>query len=754
MLPLAPPAPAPTPRSDRGRIDRQHAVSDVLSVSRFTILQLLFLLLLHAPSLIAVLGVVATAPVSDLVLRPHLGDFVLVGFLLYLLALLLPFANLLWVLVLKLVLDRGLYRSNVEPGLYPKWSRAHLRTWRSERLTQSVLLPLGTMIRSAPLMAWALRQLGATVGKNLQCAHDVEFSGPLDLLSIEDDVAIQTGAYVSTASWVGQELEVGRVRLGSGCTIGMRAAVDQVTVGRGSWITPLTPALADVGPDEIWEGAPARFVGRCTELRRSSSGSRYARPFWLLETRNVLMQVGLEFVLQILPAAGVAWWAATFIFAEEARRAGRYLAAVPSPEVFWHMALYACVTGWITIVLTSVLGCLLVRWTSASPGLIPTRGLRAALLLYRVKKLNQIQRLWTWTVVGQYLRALAGVRFTRVGASESDLMINLVPELTVAHSQVFWSHGCFTNMLDHRARYLKLCQLDMPENFFASNNCVAESGQLPSNFLLGVSTPGNDIRFRRQMRSRLGVPTTVAGNPPVRFGNPDVGAGHRDDVPGFGLFLGRVALNDLFSIGLLPVTEVLAFAVVYTGLLRSFHHPVLSALAAPILVEAFLVCASVLVKKVLVGKTWGSDHSTPFWSWRHFTYFFAQDCFFAWCRRPLRLLSGTVLANHVLRQMGCRIGKRTLLSASLQAFDWNAVSVGDDCVVAGLLQLHSFENMTLQVKRTEIQSGSSINVGAMVMGGALVEPETTLRPLSLVLKGMHLAAASYEGSPAEPVGVA
>jgi hypothetical protein len=88
-------------------------------------------------------------------------------------------------------------------------------------------------------------------------------------------------------------------------------------------------------------------------------------------------------------------------------------------------------------------------------------------------------------------------------------MVNLVPELARADSQVFWSHGSFTNMLDHRARYLKLCQLDMPANFFASNNCVAEAGQLPTNFLLGVSTPANDVRFRRQMRSRLGVPITA-----------------------------------------------------------------------------------------------------------------------------------------------------------------------------------------------------------------------------------------------------
>ena len=75
------------------------------------------------------------------------------------------------------------------------------------------------------------------------------------------------------------------------------------------------------------------------------------------------------------------------------------------------------------------------------------------------------------------------------------------------------------------------------------------------------------------------------------------------------------------------------------------------------------------------------------------------------------LLAGTVLANPIPRQLGCRIGKRTLLTEPLQAFDWNAVTLGDDCVFDGLLQLHSFESMTLRVKRTVIESGSSVDFG-------------------------------------------
>ena len=117
----------------------------------------------------------------------------------------------------------------------------------------------------------------------------------------------------------------------------------------------------------------------------------------------------------------------------------------------------------------------------------------------------------------------------------------------------------------------------------------------------------------------------------------------------------------------------------------------------------------------------------------------------------MRILSGTVLSNLVLRWMGCRIGRRTIMADPLQAFDWNAVSFGDDCIVAGVLQFHSFENMTLKVKKTDIRGGSAVNFGATVMGGAVIEPETTHLPLSLVLKEMHLPTGTYWGSPTEPV---
>ncbi|NHZ73254.1 MAG: hypothetical protein GWP16_02140, partial [Nitrospirae bacterium] len=740
--------------TDRNSTGRDETAARVLSTGYFTTLQVLFLSLLYSPPIIGFLGLIALAEIGEFFMTASLWEFIGVGFLTYLFALSLPFASLLWVKVIKLFMGGHIYKNNVTPGVYPKWSRMHLRTWCIGRLETSVLRPLGAMFRSAPLMAYVLRRLGATVGENLQCAHDVEFSGPLDLLSIEDDVAIQTGAYIHLSRWLGQDLHIGPVHLESGCKIGMRAAIaNHVKVGRGSWINPFTPILDDVGSEEMWEGAPARFSGRCTELKRTADTCELAYPFWFMEALNILMQIFLDFWLIVVPTAAVTWLAVTFIPVRETELASEYFKVTPLHEIVWHMGLYAFITTWVTVVLISVLVCLFLRCTAASPGLYSSRGLKGSLLLFRLKKLNQIQRQWTWTITGQYLRALAGMRFPRLGASECDFMFNLVPELASADSQVFWSHGCFTNMLDHGAEHIKLRQLDMPENFFSGSNCVAESGQFPSNFLLGVSTLGNDIQFRRQMRSRLGEPITVAGNPPVRFASADFEVENEaQKLPSLHLFLARVFLNDIFSIGILRFANILVYVILYVSLLRLNGHVIVSAFIALILAEVLLVVFCAAIKKLIVGSKWGFAHSTPFWSWRHFTYFFAQDCFFTWCRRPLRISAGTVLSNIVLRWMGCQIGKRTIVTSPMQASDWNAVSFGNDCMVNGFLQFHTFENLMLKVKLTKIQDGSAINFGATVMGGAVIEPETTLLPLSLVLKEMHLSTATYEGSPVEPVG--
>jgi non-ribosomal peptide synthetase-like protein len=740
-------------KSDESGAEHEQAGAGVLSIGYFTTLQILFAVLLYSPGFVLFLIALNLVDVETLVTTVSLWELIIVAFFTYLLSLITPFASLLWVMIIKLFIGGDIYKNNLGPGVYPKWSRMHLRIWCIGRMENLVLLTLRVMYRSAPLMAFVLRQLGTKVGNNLQCAYDAALSGPLDLITIDDDVAIQTGAYIQTTRWLGHHLHVGPVHIESGCKIGMRAAIaNNVTVGRGSWITPFTPILASVGPQEMWEGAPARFSGCCTELKRTADTCQYASPIWLLETANILMQIFIAFWLVVFPTAAILWFASGLIPAGDASLFDEYFRVTPLFEIVWRITVFALITTWVTIVVTSVLGCLFIRYTAALPGLYPSRGLSGALLMYRMHMMNRIQTRWTWTVIGQYLRALAGMRFPRVGASECDLMFNLVPELASADSQVFWSHSCFTNMLDYGPRYFTLRQLDMPHNFFSGNNCVAEYGQFPSNFLLGVSTPGSDIRFRRQMRSRLGEPVTVAGNPPVRFASASFEAENETHRrPEFPIFLARVFLFDFFSISFLPIIEGLIFTILYLCLLRLGTYMVANAVIALLLTEVSLVLLCVAIKKSLVGSKWGVDDSAPFWSWRHFAYFLTQDCFFVLCRSSLGFCAATLLSNPILRWMGCQIGRRTIVTQPMQCFDWNAVSFGDDCVMDGVLQLHTFENMILKVKRTRIQDGCAVSFGATVMGGAVIARDTTLLPLSLVLKEMNLLTAIYGGSPAEPV---
>jgi hypothetical protein len=243
----------------------------------------------------------------------------------------------------------------------------------------------------------------------------------------------------------------------------------------------------------------------------------------------------------------------------------------------------------------------------------------------------------------------------------------------------------------------------------------------------------------------------VAGNPPLKFASAEA---ENRQLPTFPLFLTRVILTDFFGIGVLRVAEGLIFTTLYICSLRIGFGPLIGALLALLLTEANLVLLSVATKKVLVGRDWGVNHTTPFWSLRHFAYFFAQDCFTVWCQGPLYICAGTILANPILRWMGCQIGQGTIVTEPMQCFDWNSVKIDDNCVVGGFLQFHTFENMILKVKQTHIQGGCAISPSSTVMGGAVVERDTTLMPLSLVLKDMKLFSATYQGSPVEPVAFA
>ena len=286
-------------------VEHDQAAAEVLPVGYFTLLQVLFAIFLYSPGLVVVLVALDLADVGTFFTTASLWEFIIVGLFLYLLGLVTPFAGLLWVMTIKFFMGGDIYKNNVTPGVYPKWSRMHLRIWCIGRLQNSAshaayAVPQRCAHGIRAAAAW--RQRGRQPSVRARCSP-VRAAG-FDLHRRQcrhPDRSVH-----SSHGWSGQSLHVGPVRLASGCKIGMRAAIaNDVTVGPGSWITPFTPILASVGSHEMWEGAPARLSGRCTELRRTARHCQYASPIWLLEALNIAMQMFISFWLIVVPTAAI-----------------------------------------------------------------------------------------------------------------------------------------------------------------------------------------------------------------------------------------------------------------------------------------------------------------------------------------------------------------------------------------------------------------------------------------------------------------
>ena len=729
--------------------------SNILTPGQFSLLQMVGITALRLPIWIFIIALIVLGDPEDALLTGDLLNLIWVTAAGYLAYMTLPLLNLVWVMLLRR-LFKGLLFTHLQPGQYPKWSTTHWWVWWTNRQQNQVLQSFSGWLRSPSIFAWALRQLGATIGPRSHISQSAEFHGPLCLLAMGADTTLQSGAQINTLFWEGETLILDHVSLGERVKIGHRATVDGgAIVGAGCWLTPLSSASAEVcyPADHLLIGVSARAVGQVQTPRRPREcfpnvDERHHRA----QLTGLAAQIFMDILLFSVPSALILSTASQWLLGGFSTIADGGSDSSLS-GLIGALLLTSVIGVWISLVLSSLLACVFIRLTASRPGLIVGTSLKGILLRYRQQKMNQIQRLWTWTLLGQYFRALAGVRFEQVGATECDVMVNTIPEALSTPADVFMAQGCRTNSLDEEGDFLTLRPLRLGRSAFIGNNSVAESGDLPHNLLLGVCTPIGDDSYRQQLRTRAGPPLVVAGNPPLAFGQTGESDTGNEQKPGWGLFMLRITIGDLLGVALTPAMPFILVSVllVVTSRLGLGELPsaIVSLLAAPWL----LTLLALSIKKLLVPRQWGRHHATPFWSVRHFTYFLAQDCFFRWAGPLLNTMAESSLGNPLLRAFGCRLGSNVLLREPLQTFDWHAVDIGANTVVDGQLQLHSFENRLLSIKASTVGAGSALNAGTTLMGGAALGEGTTLAAGSLVLKEMVLASGFHVGSPAEPVAV-
>jgi non-ribosomal peptide synthetase-like protein len=163
-------------------------------------------------------------------------------------------ASFLLVVALKWLL-LGRYR----PYAAPMWTPF---VWTSEAITnlyESLAVPnLLDLLRGTPMLPWALRLLGAKVGKKvwLNTTDLTEF----DCVSIGDEAELNAWSGPQTHLFEDRVMKIGRVVIGARVTVGTRSTILYDTqVGDGARLGPLTLVAKGerLPAATAWEGSPA-----------------------------------------------------------------------------------------------------------------------------------------------------------------------------------------------------------------------------------------------------------------------------------------------------------------------------------------------------------------------------------------------------------------------------------------------------------------------------------------------------------------
>ena len=104
-----------------------------------------------------------------------------------------------------------------------------------------------------------------------------------------------------------------------------------------------------------------------------------------------------------------------------------------------------------------------------------------------------------------------------------------------------------------------------------------------------------------------------------------------------------------------------------------------------------------------------------------------------------------------LRLMGCKIGNNVYLGTSLFS-EFDLVDIKDNVTLnAGVvIQNHLFEDRIMKASTLRINENCTIGNMAIVLYDSMIDNHTTLKPLSLVMKGEKLPSnTKWEGVPCQ-----
>ncbi len=600
----------------------------------------------------------------------------------------------------------------VKPGRYARGGSVHLRLWTAERLAEMS----GATNLSGVWLTYYSRALGVKVGPGVDLHALPPVTGMLKLgkgAAIEPEVDL-------AGHWLdGDELHIGRIRVGAGATVGARTTLmPGARIGKKAEIAPGSCVTGSVPAGQRWSGVPAVRDGKSAHKWPDRRPGRVRR--WTLAYGVTSLVLDVLPALATVPGLAVLWY---FMGGEPSLT--RALLGVPAATVA-AMATYA------VLILIGVRAFSL----GLREGYHPVHG-RVAWQAWAVERLMNMARtglfpLYASLFTPVWLRALGMKVGRRVEAST----VLALPSMTTVGDGAFLADDTMVASYELGGGWLRIASARVGKRAFLGNSGMTAAGrEVPNRGLVGVlsSTP----KAFKKGSSYLGMPPMQLPR------SAEVGDASRTFNPSRRLVLSR-ALVELCRI--IPVMLSASLAVlVVAGLLA--WGPLVGGVL--VLGAGLAACLAASVAKwALVGRFRVQEQ--PLWSsfvWRtELADTFVEVLAVPWLAGTL---GGTPLMNLWLRTLGARIGRGAwcetywLPEADLITLGTGA-TVNRGCVV----QTHLFHDRIMRMDTVTLADGATLGPHGIALLGVTVGSGATVGPASLVMRGEDVPAGSrWLGNP-------
>lgn len=643
---------------------------------------------------------------------------------------------------------KWLLLGRTKPGRYPLWGTYFYRWWLVERLLS--LVPIKTL-QGTPIMRFYLRALGAKVGKDVLIG-DLS-CGAHDLISIGDRTSIGSHATFANARVEGNELIIGRIDVGADAQIGSSCVLEEdVFVGDGAELKDLTavPAGSWIGAWEIWDGSPARKIGKGdkAELAPFASAGRVRKAVMAAIYAILLIAVPPLTLIPLL----AGFWAFNRIddligVADIDRLL--YLASIP--VISWPTAF--------VMVLVTVGFIIAFRWIvlpKVTEGVYSVHSWfyqrKWAVALASEVTLDTLSSLYA-TIYMQIWYRLMGAKIGK-GAEISTNFAGRY-DLVEIGEKCFIADEVVLGDEEIRRGFMILKRVKTGPRVFIGNSAVVPPGaDIPANALIGIKSkpPANELMSRGD---------TWFGSPPIKLPvrqTFDVGGAWTYEPPPW---------KKLARAGFEAVTislPVMLFITFGTWAVEWLAQPLLSgaygALAWRFVVAAVIIslglCGVVVALKwITMGRY--QPVTKPMWSWWAMRTEAVAVIYAGLAGRMLlEHLRGTPFLPWIWRLLGAKVGHGVFVDMT-DITEFDCVSIGDFSTINAnaALQTHLYEDRVMKVGRVNVGRGVTVGAGSTVLYDTVVADYARLGPLTVVMKGEHIPAhTEWIGSPAQPKAVA